>query len=82
MLVPEPAQSNRPAVLGRGNPRLAGHKAGRVSSLDRRGSAGVKGTLLRRMKGIMGMKGMVLRSRLGGDAADFYFGPAEVYEQA
>ena len=30
----------------------------------------------------MGMKGMVLRSRLGGHAADFYFGPAEVYEQA
>jgi hypothetical protein len=23
-----------------------------------------------------------LRSRLGGHAADFYFGPAEVYEQA
>ncbi len=30
----------------------------------------------------MGMKGMVLRSRLSGHAADFYFGPAKVYEQA
>ena len=33
-------------------------------------------------EGDNGDEGDVLRSRLGGHAADFYFGPAEVYEQA
>jgi hypothetical protein len=33
-------------------------------------------------EGDNGDEGDVLRSRLGGHAADFYSGPAEVYEQA
>jgi hypothetical protein len=43
--------------------------------------AAVSFSFLSRMKGIIGMKGMVLAIGLGGVAADFYLGAAKVDRQ-